>query len=140
MGIANGLSIQLEKVFNQWTKVRITDKEVRKLIQLAMVPNKEVLQNIQAGKDDDLSTCFKNICDTAFEYAMSNPTQQQETTKGTLFSAYNAVTGYFQNVRNYKDDEAKLKSVLFGGTAQIRTQKAFELCNDFTNNSSTFLN
>ncbi len=105
-----------------------------------MVPNKEVLQNIQTGKDDDLSTCFKNICDTTFEYAMSNPTQQQETTKGTLFGAYNAVTGYFQNVRNYKDDEAKLKSVLFGGTAQIRTEKAFELCNDFTNNGSTFLN
>ncbi len=120
-------------MFNQWAKVRITDKEVRKLIQLAMVPNKEVLQNIQAGKDDELSTCFTNMCDASFEYAMSNPTQQQETTRGTLFGAYNAVTGYFQNVRNYKDDEAKLKSLLFGGTAQIRTQKAFILCEDFMN-------
>ncbi len=133
MGIANGLSIQLEQVFNQWAKVRITDEEVRKLIQLAMVPNKEVLQNIQTGKDDDLSTCFTNMCDAAFEYAMSNPTQQQETTRGTLFGAYNAVTGYFQNVRNYKDDEAKLKSLLLGGTAQIRTQKDFILCEDFMN-------
>jgi 16S rRNA C1402 N4-methylase RsmH len=43
---------------------------------------------------------------------MSNPTQQQETTRGTLFGAYNAVTGYFQNVRIYKNNEAKLKSVL----------------------------
>lgn len=30
-----------------------------------------------------------------------------------------------------KNDEAKLKSVLFGGTAQVKTQKAFNLCEDF---------
>lgn len=136
MGISNQLSEQLEQVFNNWSKVRITDHEVRKLIQLAMVPNKEVLQNLQAGKHDDLSTCFKNMCDAAFEYAMSNPSQQQETTKGTLFGAYNAVTGYYQNVRNYKDDEAKLKSILFGGTAQIRTQSAFNLCSGFAKEGS----
>ena len=140
MGISNQLSIQIEQVFNNWSKVRITDKEVRKLIQLAMVPNKEVLQNLQAGKQDDLSTCFKNMCDTTYEYAMSNPTQQQETTKGTLFGAYNAVTGYFQNVRNYKDDEAKVKSLLFGGTGQLRTQAAFNLCLDFEKGSLEFNN
>ena len=62
---------------------------------------------------------------------MSNPSQQQETTKGTLPGAYNAVTGYCQNVRTYKDDEAKLKSLFYGGTAQQRSQKAFNLCSNF---------
>lgn len=71
------------------------------------------------------------MTDGAFEYAMTNETQQLETTKGSLFGAYNAVTGYFQNVRTYKNDEAKLKSLLFGGTGQLRTQKAFDLCLDF---------
>ena len=134
MGIPNNLSSELESIFNRWAKIRITDPEVKKLIQLALVPNKEVLQNIQAGKDDELSTCFKNMADTAFEYAMNNDTQQLETTKGTLFGTYNAVTGYFQNVRNYKDEEAKIKSLLFGGTGQLRTQKAFNLCEDFAKN------
>ena len=96
-----------------------------------MVPNKEVLQNIRAGKLDELSTNFKNMCDNVYEYAMSSPIQQTETTKGTVFGAYNAITGYFQNVRNYKNEEAKLKSLLFGGTGQLRTQKAFNLCEDF---------
>ena len=41
------------------------------------------------------------------------------------------MTGYFQNLRNYKNEEAKLKSLLLGGTAQLRTQKAFNLCEDF---------
>ena len=105
--------------------------QVKKLIQLAMVPNKEVLENIQAGKDDELSTVFKNVCDHVFTYAMETSTQQTETTKGSLFGAYNAVTGYFQNVRSYKNEEAKLKSLLLGGTAQLKTQKAFNLCEDF---------
>jgi len=131
MGISNRLSEYLENAFNYWAKVSITDKQVRKLVKLAMVPNKEVLENIQGGKEDELSTVFKNVCDNVFAYAMESPTQQTETTKGSLFGAYNAVTGYFQNVRNYKDGEAKLKSLLFGGTAQVRTQKAFTLCEEF---------
>ncbi|MBN8878031.1 MAG: DUF945 domain-containing protein [Sphingobacteriales bacterium] len=131
MGISNQLSVQLESIFNNWTKARVTDPELQRLIQLAMVPNKEVLDNIQKGEWDELSTCFNNMCNTVFEYAMTSPTQQTETTKGTLFGVYNAVTGYFQNVRNYKDDESKLKSLLYGGTAQMRTQKAFNLCTDF---------
>lgn len=131
MGISNQLSQQLDGIFNQWAKVRITDKEVQKLIQLAMVPNKEVLKNIEKSEMDELSTCFKNMCDDVYEYNMTSASQQYETTKGTVFGAYNAITGYFQNVRNYKDEEAKMKSLLYGGTAQLRTQKAFQLCESF---------
>lgn len=134
MGISNQLAGQLESIFNNWTRVKITDLELHRLIQMAMVPNKEVLDNIEKGQFNELSTCFNNMCNSVFEYAMSSPTQQVETTKGTLFGAYNAVTGYFQNVRTYKDDEAKLKSLLYGGTAQMKAQKAFNLCMDFIKN------
>jgi phage/plasmid-like protein (TIGR03299 family) len=139
MGISNNLSKELEGIFNQWSKVRITDLEVKRLIQLAMVPNKEVLHNIQKGQTDELSTCFKNMVDNVYEYALGSPTQQTETTKGSVFGAYNAVTGYFQNVRIYKDDEAKLKSLLFGGTGQQRTQAAFRLCEAFTKHGENAL-
>ncbi|WP_448635415.1 DUF932 domain-containing protein [Pedobacter panaciterrae] len=132
MGISNKLSTELEDAFNHWRKVSITDKQVLQLIQRAMAPNKETLNLLKAGNNEDLSTCYKNMVDSAFQYAMTNETQQMETTKGTVFGAYNAVTGYFQNVRNYKDDEAKVKSILFGGTAQTRTQTAFNLCNAFS--------
>ena len=139
MGITNRLSSELESIFNQWAKVRISDSQVRKLIQLAMVPNREVLHNLNAGKDDELSTCFKNMVDNVYQYALSNPTQLQETTEGTVFGAYNAVTGYFQNVRSYKDQEAKVKSLFFGGTAQLRTQSAFNLCAAFTKEGAATL-
>ena len=139
MGISNMLSSVLEEVFNQWAKVRITDSEVKKLIQLAMVPNKEVLRNIQTNNLDELSSCFNNICDTCYEYAQVNPTQQTDTTKGTLFGFYNTISGYFQNVRNYKNDEAKLKSIMYG-TGLLRTQAAFDLCTDFVKNGEMMNN
>lgn len=142
MGISSRLSEELQNIFSKWSKVRINDREVKKLIQLAMIPNKEVLHYLQTGKDDELSTCFKNMVDTVYGYAMSSPTQQTDTTKGTVFGAYNAVTGYFQNVRSYKDDEAKVKSLLFGGTGQLRSQTAFNLCAEFvkSGNDSLTLN
>ena len=139
MGISNKLAEELDGIFNQWAKVRITDSEVKKLIQLAMVPNKEVLRNIQTGNLDDLSSCFKNICDTAYEYAMTSPSQQTETTKGTLFGAYNSISGYFQNVRTYKNEEAKFKSIMYG-TGLLRTQTAFELCSAFATNGVAMRN
>jgi phage/plasmid-like protein (TIGR03299 family) len=132
MGISNTLSTELETIFNQWAKVRITDREVLKLIQRAMVPNKEVLHNLEAGKEDESSTYFKNMVNNVYEYAMTSPSQLQETTAGTVFGAYNAITGYFQNMRTYKNSEAKLKSLFLGGTAQTRTQAAFDLCDAFT--------
>jgi phage/plasmid-like protein (TIGR03299 family) len=134
MGISNQLLEDLGIIFNRWAKIKITDGKVKRLIQLAMAPNKEVLKNIESGNEDELSTCFVNICDKVYEYGISSPSQLTETTKGTLFGAYNAITGYFQNVRSYKDEEAKLKSLLFNGTAQMRTQHAFKLCERFSRN------
>ena len=140
MGLANTLSNQLESIFNEWAKVKVTDQEVKKLIQLALCPNKETLDLIKKGAEDEISTVFKNTVEDAFAYAMISDTQQMDTTKGTLFGAYNAVTGYYQNVRNYKNDEAKLQSIVLGGTAQLKSQKAFELCNGFALDGAEILN
>lgn len=131
MGLANKLSTELESTFNHWAKIKVGDDEMKKLIQLALCPNKETLNHLRKGNFDDVSTVFKNTVDDAFAYAMISESQQMETTKGTLFGAYNAVTGYFQNVRSYKDNEAKLQSIVLGGTAQLKSQKAFDLCESF---------
>lgn len=133
IGITNRLAQEMEQIFNHWSRVRISDASVKRLIQLAMAPNKEVLQNLQEGKQDELSTTFNNMVSGVMEYALSSPTQQEETTKGTVFGAYNAITGYFQNVRNYKDEEVKFKSIMYG-TGLQRSQKAFDLCAEFAKN------
>jgi phage/plasmid-like protein (TIGR03299 family) len=140
MGIASRFSDEVGQTFNQWAKKPITDPQLRTLIEVAMAPNKEVLGNLKDGKVNALSTQFVNIVEDVYEYALSNPTQQLPTTMGTVFGAYNAVTGYFQNVRKFQDDEAKLKSIVLGGTAQIRSQTAFNLCSDFAQHGQASLN
>jgi hypothetical protein len=132
MGITKVLGTEMQDLFNHWAQVRITDKEVKKLIQIAMAPNKEALINLAEGRLDQLSSHYLNMVDNVYEYALTSHTQQMETTAGTIFGAYNAVTGYFQNVRSYKNEEAKFKSIM-EGTARSRAQRAFELCRNFSN-------
>jgi phage/plasmid-like protein (TIGR03299 family) len=131
MGMADKLSHMMEDVFNQWSKIPVSDQQLQKLIRMAMSPGKEVLTKLEADKFEETSTVFKNTCARVFEYAMMSDTQQLDTTRGTLFGAYNAVTGFFQNVQDYKGDEEKMKSLIYGGTAQTKTQRAFDLCLDF---------
>jgi len=139
MGIANMYSEELEGIFNHWANVRVTDTEVKKLIQLALCTNKETIDFIKSGKEDKFSKVFLNTCDDAFSYAMMSDTQQMETTKGTVFGAYNAITGYFQNVKSWNDSEAKLESIVMGGTAQKKAQRAFDLCTAFAKEGSSIL-
>ena len=140
MGLANTMSNQLEGMFNEWSKIRISDDDVKQLIQVSLCPNKKTLELLKKGDEDEVSTMFKNTVQDAFAYAMMSETQQMDTTKGTLFGAYNAVTGYFQNVRKYRDNESKLQSIVMGGTAQLKSQKAFELCNAFVKDGAEIFN
>jgi len=128
ISISHNTSEILESMFNKWAKVRINDVELLKLIQLAMSPTKEVFKAVATNDSAfEFSSKFEEVCGQVFEYAMTSPTQQMETTAGTLFGAYNAVTGYYQNVKSYKTDDAKINSILYG-TGLDRTKKAFEIC------------
>ena len=131
MGIVTKFSDQMEPVFNQWAKVRITDKQLKTLIEMVMAPNQQTLGNMKDADAAQFSTQFINTVESVYEYALGSATQNLETTAGTVFGAYNAVTGYFQNVKRYKTSEDKIKSILLGGTAQLRGQKAFNLCEGF---------
>ncbi|WP_426672023.1 DUF932 domain-containing protein [Mucilaginibacter sp. McL0603] len=138
LGISDQLSIELEAIFNRWARVRITDPQVKRLIQLAMIPNKETYEKLKAGKDEELSSHYNNMVSSVFDYAMTADSQQESTVKGTLFGTYNAVTGYYQNVRSYRDDECKFKSIMYG-TGQDRSQTAFNLCTEFAKHGGSAL-
>lgn len=124
MGIVHKVSDELGQIFNQMTKVKITDANLVEFIKKSLAPNKEALTKIEAS--EELSSRFKNAVNDCYLYAVANHTQQLDTTQGTLFGAYNAITGYFQNVKEYKSEESKLKGLLDGG-ALTYTQKAFDM-------------
>jgi phage/plasmid-like protein (TIGR03299 family) len=131
MGMVNTLTPLLEQAFNNWAKVKITDKQVYRLIQMAMAPDKETLHNIKEGKEELNSGKYNNMVLGAMGYAQVAESQQLDTTKGTLFGAFNAITGYFQNVRDYPTPEAKIDSVIYGGFAQKKAQATVQICTDF---------
>lgn len=140
LGLTNQLSAELEAIFNRWSRVRVTDPELKRLIQLAMSPNRETGELLRKGMESELSSQFNNTVSAVLDYSLTSPSQQENTTKGTLFGFYNSVTGYYQNVKGYRDDEAKFKSIM-AGTGLQRNQSAFDLCHDFaTHGSSVFKN
>lgn len=128
MGISNQLAKELEPIFQSMAHTWIKDEDLQRLIALAMAPTDLQFQAIRDKRTDfEFSTQFLNICEDVFEYAQTAETQQMDTTRGTLFGAYNAITGYYQNVREYKNKSAKLAS-LIDGTASNRSSRAFNIC------------
>lgn len=84
MGISNRLSDYLQTLLIDGAKLHITDKKVEELIQLAMVPNKYCKTLSQDNLMNYLA--ILRICVTGFmNYAMTSPTLQTGTTKGTVF-------------------------------------------------------
>jgi phage/plasmid-like protein (TIGR03299 family) len=130
LGIANKLSEELEVIFNNMAKVKIKDKQLTDYIETVMLGN--TLERML--KEDDkfeLSTRTNNIITSIKDYAFNNETQQLKTTKGTAFGAYQAITGYFQNVRNYDNNEDKMSLIMLGGWHNQRMQEALVLADKF---------
>ncbi len=119
LGIIKNAPSVYEGTFNQMAKCKITDTEVLKLIE-----------QIFPGKIDEkgnYSTRIINIRKAVAEYTFGNETQLTESCKGTLFGVYNGVTGYFQNVKSYSDDNAKFDNII-DGTDYKFAQTALDLC------------
>ena len=96
-----------------------------------MAPDQETLAHIKAGEWEEVGTCTMNRIIDTYQYYLCADSQQYDTTKGTAFGVYNAITGYHQNVCNYKDDESKITSLIYGGTGQQKGQRAFDLVMDY---------
>jgi hypothetical protein len=63
--------------------------------------------------------------DSIHGFALSHPTQLTDATKGTVWGAYNSISGYYNYIANFKTDEEKFKSQMFGN-GNMRINKAFE--------------
>ncbi|RKR82828.1 uncharacterized protein DUF932 [Mucilaginibacter gracilis] len=71
LGLSDQLTVELEAIFNRWARVRITDPQVKRLIQLAMIPNKETYQKLKTGQEAELSSHYNNMVSSVFDYAMT---------------------------------------------------------------------
>lgn len=104
MGISNLLSNELNELFNVMAHTRINDNTLEKFIVESL--------DLDLDEKGELSTRGSNIVSSVREYYEVGPGQEEFL--GTVWGAYNAVTGYFQNVREYKSSESKMNDIMFG--------------------------
>jgi phage/plasmid-like protein (TIGR03299 family) len=126
MGMSSKYTQGLDQVFNRMAEVRITDKQLKEYIQLVLNPKSEQITEAEFSKQ------FVKTVDSVLEFAHSHDTQLTEAAKGTVWGAYNAISGYYGHVKSYKSQEEKMNDLYFK-TAAGKIESAFELATRFIN-------
>lgn len=115
-----------EDMYKVMFKTKVSDAEVKKYLSATFLTGEEFERvdelNLYNGLFQRNNSAFEaaeismqklnTLCDT-FEYYQEGVGQRQIA--GTAYGAYNAVTGYFSNVKDYKTEELRLKNTVFEG-------------------------
>lgn len=117
MGIASSYSKEVSEIFNRMTDVKMDEGQYRKYFEFILKPEYKV-------EDPEASTRLKNMVDATTEFALTHHTQVTDASKGTLWGAYNAVSGYYNYIKPYNNEEQKFKSQFFGA-ANVKMLKSF---------------
>jgi phage/plasmid-like protein (TIGR03299 family) len=104
--ISYGDSTHME-YFNRLLDINISEGEVI-----------ELFANAYKLDTNNLSTKGKNILETNLDYYYNGLGQKEFV--GTGWGAFNAVTGYLQNVKTYTNDDTKYKAILQSNQQLIR--------------------
>lgn len=123
MGIASKYTAELNEAFNAMAKVKITDKQLRAYIEQVMNPTREQLTKAEKV---EYSKQFVNQVDSIMEFAVAHDTQTTKAAKGTVWGAYNAISGYYGHIKDHKSETARMNDIMFGQGDQ-RIKAAFNL-------------
>jgi len=126
MGIASKYSHEVGNIFNKMVDYKMDEESYRRFFHDVLKP--EYLKVNNAEEQKEASTRLKNMVEATTQFAMTHPTQTTNETNGTLWGAYNGVSGYFNYIKPYRSDEDKFTSQLFGSGNQ-KMLKAFNLSN-----------
>lgn len=120
MGITSKYMLEVQDIFNQMAKTAISDIKLKEYITDVMKPT---YVGFDADKKD--SSRFKNQVNDIYEFALGHPTQTTDAARGTVWGAYNSISGYYNYLKPYKTQEDKFKTQLYG-TGSTIINKAFE--------------
>lgn len=123
MGISSKYTAELNEAFNAMAKVKITDKQLRAYIEQVMNPNREQLTKAEKA---EFSKQFTATVDGIMEFATCHDTQTTKAAKGTVWGAYNAISGYYGHMKDHKSETARMNDIMFGQGDQ-RIKSAYTL-------------
>ena len=118
LDISSRLSNDMQNKLNYLTTVKITDEQLKKYITSVVLPKVE----IGTKEDVEISTRSLNVIDSILSYYDNGRGQELEHCRGTLYGAYNAITGYIQNQKEYKTAEDKMNNIFFGSGFEMSTK------------------
>lgn len=122
--VVNSLAEELNDVYNLMARKTIVDSELRQMVLKSIASPGELNRMV---KDEELAKTITADVDKIMEYNFTSPDQQLDTTRGTAWGAYNAITGYYQNVKKWRSHKSQFVSTMQGETAR-NAQKMFMQC------------
>ena len=119
LGIHTELMQEQEHYFKMLAETQLTPESFKTLVCNVFLTKDELKEVATVGlknmKDiEKISTRKMNVMQDVSEYYEKGPGQDIITAKNTLWGAYNAVTGYYQNYVTYNDDDAKVRKNFYG--------------------------
>lgn len=123
MGIHSDYLDKLESAFRLLYDKKVSDRDMKHLVKTSFL-NKEEMKALAIQGNVELSTRKENVIREVINYYYQ--AAEIDSIRGTGYGVYNAVTGYFQNVKNFRSDDAKMKSIVLGGLSGQYTQRIFE--------------
>ena len=123
MGIHSEYLDKLESAFRLLYDKKVSDRDMKSIITRAFL-SKEELKTLALTGNLELSTRKANMVEEVVNYYHS--AAEIDSIRGNGFGAYNAMAGYFQNVKNFSSDEVKMKSIVLGGLSAQYSQRVFD--------------
>jgi phage/plasmid-like protein (TIGR03299 family) len=143
LGIHSELVTEQESYFNILKDRQITPEEFKTYVCHMFLSKSEVeavayagLKNL--GEIESITTRKMNIMKSVSDYFVLGPGQDLRTTKETMWGAYNAITGYYHNARNFADADTKMRRNLYGAN-YISLHKAYTCAIDIATNKMPLL-
>lgn len=118
LGMVNKNSLEMEKIYTGMSKIKLDSNGINEYLNdvWSKIPGARKEEDLKDGEDMLMSNkTYENVMD----FFENGPGQKEKTARGTLFGAYNAITGYTDHIKNYNGD--KLKSLWFNGGQLIKT-------------------
>lgn len=123
MGMHSEYLDKLEVAFRLLYDKKVSDQEMKAIVTRAFL-NKEEMKTLALTGNVELSTRKTNMVDGVVQYYQM--ASEIDNIRGTGYGVCNAVAGYFQNVKNFRSDEIKMKSIVLGGLSAQYSQRVFD--------------
>ena len=123
MGLHSEYLDKLEAAFRLLYDKRVSDQDMKAIVTRAFLI-KEELKTLAVSGEVELSARKTNMIDGVVQYY--HHASEIDSIRGTGYGVYNAVAGYFQNVKEFRSEDAKMKSIILGGLSAQYAQRVFD--------------